>query len=388
MKVTEKKYKLRELLEGFEYSELEGKGLHGLNGHLVIQPEFQRAFLYAEAKKEAAVVASVLRGLPLNPIYFNVLPDDMFEILDGQQRTTSLGRFVKGKFAIIDEHGMQQYFDGLAEEIQNQILDYEVLVYHCEGTEAEIKEWFKTINISGMPLNTQELRNAVFSGPFVTAGKAEFSNSLNSNIMKWSAYIKGSANRQDFWATALEWVAGGEDKVEAYMSKHRQDDNVEAVKTHFNKVLDWAEETFPDIEPEMSGLNWGELYDEYHENTYDADVVGKRVQELYEDETIGNKKGIFEFILGGEKDFKLLNIRFFSAAVKKQSYNAQTNAAKSSGKSNCSVCASVSNDNQSKIWKQDEMDADHVTPWSKGGLTSKSNCEMLCKTHNRAKGNR
>jgi len=192
---------IQEICDGFVYNELEGKGLFGLSGKLTIQPEYQRNYIYASdgGKKEMAVIESVLKGYPIGLIYFNKVSDDNLEVLDGQQRITSLGRFITDKFAIKDENGSPQYFSGMAKDKQTKILETKLIIYECEGKESEIKEWFKTINIAGVPLNDQELLNAVYSGPFVTLGKAEFSNSQNANIQKWSAYIKGSANRQDFW---------------------------------------------------------------------------------------------------------------------------------------------------------------------------------------------
>ena len=210
---------VRDICDGFVYNELEGKGLFGLSGKLVIQPEYQRNYIYADGKKDVAVIESVLNQYPLGLIYFNKVDDNLLEVLDGQQRITSLGRFVTGKFAIKDNNGMQQYFSGLATDLQERILETRLLIYECEGTESEIKEWFKTINIAGVPLNTQELLNAVYSGPFVTLCREEFSNSQNANIQKWNAYISGTVNRQDFLERALEWVSRGE--VEKYMSLRR-----------------------------------------------------------------------------------------------------------------------------------------------------------------------
>ena len=189
---------IKDICEGFVYNELEGKGLFGLSGKLTIQPEYQRNYIYADGKRDVAVIESILKGYPLGLIYFNKVSDNNLEVLDGQQRITSFGRFVTNKFAIKDQNGMEQYFSGIAKDKQDKILNTKILIYECEGTETEIKEWFKTINIAGVPLNNQELLNAIYSGPFVTLAKEEFSNSQNANIQKWSAYISGSANRQEF----------------------------------------------------------------------------------------------------------------------------------------------------------------------------------------------
>ena len=377
---------VKDICDGFVYNELEGKGLFGLSGKLTIQPEYQRNYIYADGKKDVAVIESILKGYPLGLIYFNKVSNDVLEVLDGQQRITSFGRYVTGKFAIKDENGMEQYFGAIASDKQSKILETKLLIYECEGTESEIKEWFKTINIAGVPLNQQELLNAVYSGNFVTLGKAEFSNSQNSNIQKWSAYISGSVNRQAFLECALDWVSKG--NIGDYMSLHRYDKNITELKAYFNSVIDWVSTVFVDVESEMQGLDWGRLYEEHHKKSYNPTKVSKEVKSLYGDSYIKNRKGIFEYILGGSVDTKLLDVRVFDEATKKSVYMAQTTKAESSGKSNCPLCAVGHDVNKSKIWKLNEMDADHVAAWSKGGATNIKNCQMLCKTHNRAKGNR
>jgi 5-methylcytosine-specific restriction endonuclease McrA len=379
---------VRDICDGFVYNELEGKGLFGLSGKLTIQPEYQRNYIYASdgGKREIAVIESILKGYPLGVIYFNKVSDDNFEVLDGQQRITSFGRFVTNKFAIKDENGMEQYFNGFASDKQNIILKTKLLVYECEGTESEIKEWFKTINIAGVPLNDQELFNAVYSGPFVTLCKEEFSNSQNANIQKWSAYITGSANRQDFLECALNWVSKG--SIGEYMSRHRNDRNINELKTYFNSVIDWVSSVFIEVESEMKGLEWGRLYAEYHNKAYSPAKVSAAVKKLYGDPYIKNRKGIFEYILGGAVDTKLLEVRVFDDATKNAVYAKQTKEAEKKQASNCPLCAIGHDANKSKIWKLSEMDADHVNAWSKGGVTATKNCQMLCKTHNRAKGNK
>lgn len=377
---------IEDICKGFIYNELEGKGLYGLNGKLVIQPEYQRNYIYADGKRDVAVIESTLKCYPLGLIYFTKVGENKFEVLDGQQRITSIGRFITEKFAIKDENGMEQYFTGLSTDKQAKILKTPLLIYECEGTETEIKEWFKTINISGVPLNMQELRNAIYSGKFVTLAKEEFSNSQNSQNQKRGAYIKGVINRQDYLETALSWVSKGE--IDNYMSKHRHDDNILELKTYFNSVIDWASSIFLNVENEMCGLEWGRLYETYHNNSYDIEKVTKQVKELYSDSYIKNRKGIFEYILGGCQDTKLLEVRIFDDATKKSVYATQTKQAEEKGISNCPYCAIGHDNNKNKIWKITEMDADHVTAWSKGGATNINNCQMLCKSHNRAKGNK
>ncbi len=387
MKTTLKtNFTVKEICEGFVYNELEGKGLFGLSGKLTIQPEYQRNYFYADGKRDVAVIESILKGYPLGLIYFNKVSDNKLEVLDGQQRITSFGRFVTDKFAVKDESGMQQYFGGIAKDKQTKILETKLLIYECEGTESEIKEWFKTINIAGVPLNDQELLNAVYSGPFVTLGKEEFSNSQNANIQKWSAYISGSVNRQGFFERALDWVS--KDNIGDYMSSHRYNKNIKELKTYFNSVINWASTVFVDVEGEMQGLEWGRLYEAHHKTSYNPTKVSKEVQKLYGDPYVKNRKGIFEYILGGSVDTKLLDVRVFDDAIKNNVYSTQTAKAEANGKSNCPLCAIGHDANKSKIWKLNEMDADHVAAWTKGGATNIKNCQMLCKTHNRAKGNR
>ena len=379
---------VKDICDGFVYNELEGKGLFGLSGKLTIQPEYQRNYIYASdgGKKEMAVIESILKGYPIGLIYFNRVSENNLEVLDGQQRITSVGRFVTDKFAIKDENRMEQYFGGMAKDKKSKILDTKLLIYECAGTESEIKEWFKTINIAGVPPNDQELLNAVYSGPFVTLGKEELSNSQNANIQKWSAYIKGSANRQEFLECALDWVSKG--NIGDYMSRHRFDQNINELKRYFNSVIDWVSIVFTDVESEMRGLEWGRMYEEYHTKAYSPAKVSAEVQDLYGDPYVKNRKGIFEYILGGSTNTKLLDVRVFDEATKKSVYASQTKKAEAKGESNCLLCAIGHDANKSKFWKLTEMDADHVTAWSKGGGTDIKNCQMLCKTHNRAKGNR
>jgi hypothetical protein len=388
MITTLKKYLVKEISEGFVYNDLEGKGLYGLNGRLTIQPEYQRNYIYADGKRDVAVITSLLKGYPLGLIYFNETDTNALEVLDGQQRITSFGRFITDKFAVVDENGMEQYFSGLAKDKQELILNSQILVYECKGTESEIKEWFKTINTAGIPLNEQELLNAVYSGPFTTLGKAEFSNSQNANIAKWSAFVSGSANRQDFWERALEWVSKGKDNIGGYMSRHRYDKNIDEVKNYFNSVIDWVTSIFRDIESEMRGIEWGRLYEKFHSQSFDPEALSKKVQSLYGDSYVKNRKGIWEFVLDGSTDTKLLDIRIFDDATKKSTYSLQTKSAVDIEMSNCPLCALGHESINKKIWKFEEMDADHVSPWSKGGTTTPANCQLLCKTHNRAKGNK
>ncbi len=375
-----------DICRGFVYNELEGKGLFGWDGRLVIQPEYQRNYIYADGKKDVAVIDSLLKGYPLGLIYFVKVGDDRYEVLDGQQRITSFGRFVRGKFPVVDAEGMPHYFDGLNAEEQKRILGSKLTIYVCEGAETEIKEWFKTINIAGVPLVEQELLNAIYSGPFVTAAKEVFSNSGNSEMQKWKCYVAGDEQRQKILEIALKWVSGG--KVQDYMGRHRFDKDCRELKTYFTSVIDWIDGVFKGVKDEMCGLEWGRLYETYRKTAYNPEKVWRRVEELYGDEFVTDRRGIFEYVLGGETETRLLNVRVFSDKEKKQVYARQTAEAERKGVSNCPLCAVGHEASAKRIWKLGEMDADHVTAWSKNGATDISNCQMLCKTHNRAKGNR
>ncbi len=377
---------IRDIVEGFVYNELEGKGLFGLSGKLTIQPEYQRSYIYNDGKKDVAVIDSVLKGYPIGVLYFNKVDDDKFEVLDGQQRITSIGRFVNGKFAVKDSNSNEQYYSGMAEVQREKIMNTPLLIYICEGEEPEIKDWFRTINIAGVELTTQEILNAVYSGPFVTAAKGEFSNSQNSHVQKWSAYIAGDVKRQAYLERALDWVSHG--AIDNYMSKHRYDENISGLKSHFNTVIDWISSVFTDVESEMKGLDWGRLYETYNEKTYNSADVSVEVRKLLGDYEVKDRRGVFEYILGGSIDKKLLNIRVFDEPTKKIVYAKQTETAESRSESNCPLCAIGEDANKDRVWSLSEMDADHVAAWSKGGSTSIDNCQMLCKTHNRAKGNR
>jgi hypothetical protein len=319
-------YVVSEVVDGFVYNELEGRGLFGLAGKLVIQPEYQRNYIYNDGKKDVAVIDSLLKGYPVGLIYFNVAGDAL-EVLDGQQRITSIGRFVTGKFAI-KQDGKEQTFSSLPGEAKQKILDSPLLVYHCQGEEKEIKEWFDTINIAGIPLNSQERLNAIYSGPFISKAKAEFSNSQNANIQKWSSYIKGDPKRQEILEEALEWVSSAQGiGVDAYLAQHRRDGDITGLKAYFDAVIDWVAGTFLTVEKEMRGLEWGRLYETHHGTAYDAGKVASRVSELLSDPFVTKRRGVFEFILGGENDTKLLEVRLFDEPTKRAVYQEQTEKA-------------------------------------------------------------
>ena len=376
---------VEEICKGFVYNEVEGKGLYGWDGRLTIQPEYQRNYIYGDGRRDVEVVRSLLKEYPLGLIYFVKTADGRYEVLDGQQRITSFGRFVTGKLSF-DDGPVTRSMAGLAEDERRRVLSAPLTVYVCEGEESEIKAWFKTINIAGVPLNEQELLNAIYSGPFVTRAREVFSNSSNPQMQKWGAYVRGNPKRQDVLAAALDWASKGDAK--GYMAQHRFDADCDGLVRHFTSVIDWADSVFTETHDEMCGLDWGRLYETYHRTPYSAAKVSARVAALLADDAVTDRRGVFEFVLGGERDTRLLNVRIFDERTKKSVYAKQTAVAERKGVSNCPLCAVGHDANAKRIWKLGEMDADHVTAWSKGGATDAANCQMLCKTHNRAKGNR
>lgn len=384
---------IEEICEGFQYSELEEKGLFGWNGKLTIQPEYQRNYIYANGKDDVAVINSLLKGYPIGLLYFVEKNDGNYEILDGQQRITSIGRYLTNWFAWIDENGIPYKFSSLPKDKQDLIKKTKLTIYICSGDESEIKEWFKTINIAGKPLNNQELLNAIYSGPFVTKAKEIFSNSQNSNLHKWLSYAKADVKRQGLLEIALSWVSKeweNEKNIERYMNDHRNDDNINELVKRFNDIINWVSTVFIDVEDEMQTINWGKLFDKYHTRPYDKNEVSSKLHKLYSDFYVKDKKGCYEYILNGckQEDIKLLNIRLFDEPIKKTVYSKQTDEARKKGISNCPLCVIENMSNKDKIWDYKDMDADHVTAWSKGGSTDIKNCQMLCRTHNHIKGNR
>ena len=376
-----------DICKGFIFDRNENKGLFGLDGDLIIQPEYQRNYIYGDGKKDVAVVESLLKKYPIGLIYFVKNKDGKYEVLDGQQRITSFARFINMSWPFaVERNGKPRYFDSLDPDEKKLLLETELTIYVCEGDPSEIQAWFETINMKGVPLADQELRNAAYHGPHATKARSLFSNTNNANMKRWQTYCSGDPKRQAILETALAWVSDG--NIEDYMAKHRNDTDITELKNHFDTVIDWVDSLFDYTGSEMCGRDWGRLYKEYHTNSYSKDKINKRVEELLEDTQIDDSKGIFEFILGGEKDHSLLKIRVFTDRTKKIVYEQQTKDAKAKGISNCPYCAVGHDNNAKRIYKLNEMDADHVTAWSKGGSTDASNCQMLCKKHNKDKGKR
>ncbi|WP_122943376.1 DUF262 domain-containing protein [Brachybacterium sp. EE-P12] len=405
---------VRDILDGFTWDPTEDKGLHGWGGKLTIQPEYQRNYVYGldGGAKEVKVIESLLRGYPLGLLYFVHDPkktDHPYEVLDGQQRITSIGRYLQGQFSVLVD-GYEKRYASLDPAIKDRILDAKLLVYVCEGTEAQIKRWFETINIAGEPLTKQELRNAVYAGPFVTAAKRSFSKvNNNKNLERWLEWLPFSpadAKRQRVLERALEWVSSRDDPAEAdddrrvnlYMDAHQPSGDVSAIVGHMDTVTGWAESLFPNGGSGRLGLtkqDWHQLWTDYRGVVGDdadarltAAEFEARCMELVKDDEIRGANGIIEFVLGDETDGRLLNLRGFDPSTKKRVYNRQTAEAQRRQVSNCPDCAQYPadrNDQGTRVWALSDMDGDHIKPWSKGGKTVEDNCQMLCKRHNSAK---
>ena len=378
MKIELKEITVRELTNG--YQDNEENGVVGYGGKLDIRPPYQREFIYKDKQRDA-VIDTITKNFPLNVMYWAVREDGNFEVIDGQQRTISISQYVAGDFSF-----KNRYFHNLQKDEKAQILDYKVMVYLCSGEDSERLNWFETINIAGEKLTDQEMRNAVFSGSWVSDAKRYFSKSNCPAYHLGGDYLNGSSIRQDYLETVIKWISSGE--IKEHMAKHQHDANANELWLYFQNVINWVKVVFPKYRSEMKGIEWGELYEKYHNTSYDSIELSKEEQKLYDDPYIKNTKGIFEYILGGSVDTKLLDVRVFDEPTKKSVYLTQTADAEMNNKSNCPLCSIGHDANKSKIWKLSEMDADHVAAWSKGGATDIKNCQMLCKTHNRAKGNR
>ena len=327
------------------------------------------------------------KEFPLNVMYWAVQGNGSFEIIDGQQRTISICEYVEGNFSI-PIGGHQLAFHNLQDDQKEQILDYELMIYFCEGTDSEKLEWFETINIAGEVLTDQELRNAVYHGPWVTAAKKYFSKSNCPASQIAGDYMANSLSpiRQEYLETAIKWINDG--KVDEYMRDHQHDTDADELWLYFKGVIDWVAATFSKKRSQMKSVKWGPVYDEHKTGSFDPGKLEERVLALMGDVDVKKKSGIYEFLLGGETDAKLLEVRVFDEKTKLAAYEQQTKGAELGGTSNCPMCANHSNNNTARLYDLNEMDADHVTSWSKGGATDLDNCEMLCAPHNRSKGNK
>ncbi|MDR3233367.1 MAG: DUF262 domain-containing protein [Planctomycetaceae bacterium] len=355
MKIELHKITVRDLTAG--YTDNQEAGVAGYSGRLNIRPPYQREFVYGE-KERNAVIKTVMKGFPLNVMYW-VKNGDNYEVLDGQQRTISICQYVNETFSIDDF-----YFQNLQDK-KEAILNYELTVYFCEGTDDEKLEWFHTVNIAGKPLNEQEIRNSVYTGSWLSAAKLKFSKTGCAAFGHGKNYVKGSPINQDFLQTALHWISDG--NIKEYMGRHQRDSDAEELWQYYCAVIVWVQTMFPNYRKEIQGINWGELYNRHRETVFDTAVLECRIAELMEDEDVTNKKGIYEYVLTGAE--RCLNVRVFSDKHKREAYERQSGV--------CPHCK--------QSFAADKMEGDHITPWSQGGKTVTENCQMLCKDCNRRK---
>lgn len=356
---------IREVVAGYEDKAEEG--VVAYNGELDVRPKYQREFVYDD-KKRNAVIETITDGFPLNVMYWVKNDQGSFEVLDGQQRTISIGQYVNGDFSI-----NERYFHNLTDEEQNQILDYELMIYFCEGTDKERLDWFRIINIAGAKLTDQELRNAVYTGPWLSDAKLKFSKTNCAAYLlanDGGQLVKASPIRQEYLETVLSWINSG--KIESYMAQHQHDANAGALWDYFREVIDWVRETFIEYRKEMATVKWGELYNEFKDKELNAEEIEAEIKTLMQDEDVTKKYGIYPYVLTRQE--KHLHIRVFSPKMKREAYERQNKE--------CPLCE------EEKRWEFDDMEADHITPWHEGGQTVPENCQMLCKKHNRAKAGR
>ncbi len=350
-----KEITVRELTNG--YQDKEENGVVGYGGKLDIRPPYQREFIYKDKQRDA-VINTITKNFPLNVMYWAVRDDGTFEVIDGQQRTISICQYINGDFAYFFK-----YFHNLQTDEKEQILDYKLMVYLCSGTDSEKLDWFTTINIAGEKLTDQELRNAVYSGSWVSDAKRYFSK--NSRPKIGDDYLSGSANRQEYFETVLGWISKG--NIVVYMSKHQHDPNANELWLYYQSVISWVKVTFPKYRKEMKGVQWGFLYNENKDKSFDHKKLEEEITKLMQDEDVTNKRGIYEYVLNRKE--KYLNIRAFSDNQKREAYERQQGV--------CNVC--------NEPFEIYGMEADHVTPWHEGGKTSAINCQMICKEDNRRK---
>jgi len=357
MKIELKQIPIKEVVK--EYKNDDEEGVVGYNGKLNIRPKYQREFVYKDKQRDA-VIETINRNFPLNVMYWVKNEDGSFEVMDGQQRTISFCEYIAGKFALDFK-----YFHNLTDDEKDKILNYKLMIYFCEGTDKEKLDWFKIINIAGEELTEQELRNAIYTGTWLTDAKRHFSktNCPAYNLAK--DYIKGVLNRQDYLETAISWISNG--KIEDYMAKHQQKPNANELWLYFQGVISWIKTIFPKYYKEMKGVDFGVLYNKLKNEEFDSKKLDKEVSKLMQDDEVGKKSGIFPYVL--TKDERYLNLRAFTDNQKREAYERQ--------KGICPKCK--------KHFEIEEMEGDHLDPWHSGGKTTAENCQMLCKEDNRRK---
>lgn len=364
MNIELHRIKIKDIFEGYKNSHEEG--VIGFGGKLNIRPKYQREFVYDDRKRNA-VIDTVRKGFPLNVMYWVKNADGTFEVLDGQQRTISICEYLDNKFSILDDGNWRKFFN-LTDFEKGQIENYELMIYFCEGNEKEKLDWFKTINIAGEKLTDQELRNAVYTGEWLTHAKGIFSK---SNCPAWNLakdYMSGSPIRQDYLQAALDWISGGE--IEKYMSENQNRQNANELWLYFQNVISWVKMTFVNYRKEMKGVDWGELYNQFSKGSFDTNEIEKRTVELLKDDEVTKKSGIYKYILTNEE--RWLSLRAFTDNQKREAYELQ--------KGICTICG--------EYFEIKEMEADHIKPWSQGGKTTAENCQMLCRNCNRRKSNK
>ena len=360
MKVDLREVTVRELVDGY-YDDREG-GVVGYGGKLDIRPPYQREFVYGP-KERNAVIGTLVKGFPLNVMYWAVRDDGTYEIIDGQQRTISIAQYVEGDFS----HN-ERYFENLPIDKREQILDYELTIYLCEGTDSERLDWFETINIAGLELTPQELRNAVYSGSWLSDAKQDFSREGCRAYEIGRHYLSGSVKRQKYLETAIKWIS--QDNIRDYMGQHQHDADALELWEYFESVIDWIESVFTKRRKAMDSVDWGSLYDEYKDTSFDPDEIEAETQQLIADDDVRRQAGIYPYIL--TRDEKHLNIRAFGDGMKQRVYEKQ--------RKKCANCG--------EAFDIKDMEADHITPWAEGGKTIEENCQMLCRSDNRRKGAR
>ena len=365
MKIDLQKIQIRKVIDGYKDSAELGVVAYG--GKLDIRPKYQREFVYKEKQRDA-VIETVKKGFPLNVMYWMIREDGGYEVLDGQQRTISIGQYVNGDFSLNN-----RFFHNLTKEEQDKILDYELMIYLCEGTDKERIEWFTVINTYGEKVNAQEIRNAVYTGPWLSDAKLKFSK---RNCVAYllandgGQLVSGDTVRQEYLETALSWINDG--KIEDYMAKHQHNKNADELWNYFQNVIAWVRSVFPNYRREMSNVPWGVLYNQFKGKKFDSKKLEKEITELMKDEDVTKKSGIYEYVL--TRSEKFLNIRAFTDKMKREAYERQKG-----------ICPHCKDENKKKKWEIEEMEADHITPWHEGGKTTAENCQMLCKEHNRTK---
>ena len=362
MNIELKELTIKELADG--YQDNSENGVVAFAGKLDIRPPYQREFIYKDKQRDA-VIKKKKKNFPLNVMYWAVREDGTFEVIDGQQRTISICQYVEGEFAY-----QNRYFHNLKADEKEQILNYKLMVYVCSGTESEKLEWFETINIAGEKLTPQELRNAVFTGSWVSDAKRYFSKTGCVAFNIGSDYLNGSPIRQEYLETAIGWINGDDsnDGIKLYMAKHQHDPNATALWLYFQSVITWVNATFTNKRKKfMKGIDWGFLYNKYKDVVYDTKAIEEETAKLIADDDVEKKSGIYAYIL--TRDERYLGIRTFTDSIKQKVYEKQ--------KGHCIICK--------KHFDISEMEGDHITPWHEGGKTIEINCQMLCKDDNRRK---